>query len=113
MREGAGETQGVERLRGKDVFSEDGEKLGVIDEIHYDRLTEMPIWFVIGSGLLSTQQRIVPVAGMTYEDDRVLVPYTKAVVESEPEFSLTSGSPDPEAERRLLQHFELSSGPSA
>jgi hypothetical protein len=83
--------KGVEQLGGRDLYASDGERLGTIDEIYYDRLSGVAAWFGFDTGLLPAKRLIVPVAGMSVEDDKVSIAYPSNVVAEQPEVELDDG----------------------
>jgi hypothetical protein len=98
--------KGAEGLRGKDVISVDGDKLGSISRIYYDKVTEVPLWFAVDTGLLGGKNLIVPVAGMELEDDTVKSPYPTNVIKEQPEVDLDDALTS-ESETMLSDYFGL------
>jgi hypothetical protein len=103
--------QGVQRYVGKTLMSSDGEKIGTIDEFINNRLTDVPTWIGVEAGFLGARRYIVPLAGSSFEDDAVLVPYTMAVISKEPEIG-DGDDLTPEAESILSSYFGLGASDS-
>jgi hypothetical protein len=98
--------QGVGKYVGKTVVSTDGEKLGSVERFLPHRVTEVPEWIVVGAGLFTTRRLIVPLAGSSFEDDRVRVAYPAIAITGEPEVE-ASEELTPEAEAILESYFGL------
>jgi len=96
----------VDRLIKYEVISADGESIGIIGEIYNDRLTEVPTWFRVDSGFFGGKKLIIPVAGIDVADERVLTPYSSAIIKEQPEVKIEAGI-DPEDEGLLTAHFGL------
>jgi len=95
-------------VRGKDVFSSDGEKIGSIQELYYDDTTGMPEWIGLGTGFLGLKRRVVPVEQLSTETDHFKVPFTKTKVQDEPDWDAEGESLKDEDEARLLSYFGIS-----
>ena len=99
------QSQGIDKYLGKDLVSSEGEKLGTVDSYLDDRLTEVPTWILVTSGLLSTRRFIVPLAGSEFEDDHIRAAYPIQVLTQEPE--IDSKELTPESEAILQSYFGL------
>jgi sporulation protein YlmC with PRC-barrel domain len=96
----------VEMLRGEPVFAADGEKVGDVEKILFDKATGKPEWLAIKSGLLGLKKsRLAPFQGAQRRDDGVLVRYSVSQIEAAPE--LEGDEISQELERRLASHFGL------
>jgi sporulation protein YlmC with PRC-barrel domain len=60
-------------------MSQDGDKLGTIEEIYLDTETNQPEWALIATGLFGSKQSFVPISGAGREDDTVTVPFDTVV----------------------------------
>lgn len=92
-------------LRGGDVYSEDGEKIGKVEEVYVDRETGEPEWIGLGTGFLRSKLILVPVAGASVREDAVWVRYSKALVKDAPEVG--EGDVDQETERGLYEYYGM------
>ena len=63
------QTQDVRALRGQDLISRDGDKLGTIEEIYLDTHTNQPEWALITTGLFGTKQSFVPISGASRDEN--------------------------------------------
>jgi uncharacterized protein (TIGR02271 family) len=98
----------ITKLRGADVYSKDGDKIGAVDQVYIDKDTQQPEWLGIGTGFLRTQRALVPVQGAQIQnEDRVVVSYSKQQVKDSP----TMGDPGSEisqsTEAELYSHYGL------
>jgi hypothetical protein len=58
---GTWDMQRLSDVRGKDVFSSDGEKIGSVKEIYYNDTQATPEWIGLGTGFLGMKERVIPV----------------------------------------------------
>jgi len=98
--------QGIEKYIGNDLRSADSEKIGTIAEFRNNRLTEVPEWIVVSAGLLGGRTFIVPLAGADFDENAIVVPYTKQVIMDEPEIE-DARDLNLEAESILGNYFGL------
>lgn len=94
-----------ERVRGADVYSQDGEKIGSVEQVFVDMETRRPEWIGLGAGFFGTKRVLVPVEGASLSDDEVKVPYAKDHVNDSPD--IESDEIDQETERALYAHYGL------
>jgi hypothetical protein len=75
----------VEQLRGSDLYSSDGDSIGTVDTVFYDRDTGAPEWLGVKRGLISPKWKVVPLANVTVEGNELRLPYTTAQIDNAPE----------------------------
>ena len=75
----------LKAAHGAPVFSSDGDKIGVVEEIFTDVDTGRPEWIGIGTGFLRTKRVLVPVAGADLRREGFFVPYPKEHVKGSPD----------------------------
>jgi stress response protein YsnF len=92
-------------MRGVDVYSTDGDKLGSIEEIYVDEQTNTPEWLGLGAGLLGSKRVLVPVKGVNIREDSITVPYSKDQVKDTPDIDTDDVSQETEAQ--LYAHYGL------
>jgi uncharacterized protein (TIGR02271 family) len=97
-------------MRGKPVYTSDGEKLGEFEEIYHDEATGEPEWIrVKSSGRISgTKYFLIPLQGAEFqdsEDPAIRVPYSKDRVQDAPDVEGEWISE--EEERRLYNYYGL------
>jgi uncharacterized protein (TIGR02271 family) len=104
--------QELTTMRGRSVYTSDGEKLGDFEEIYHDEATGEPEWIRVKSstlgGILGTKHFMVPLAGAEFqdgEDPAIRVPYSKDRVQDAPDVEGEWISE--EDERQLYRHYGL------
>ena len=97
----------LSKLKGKDVKSADGEKIGSVDEIYYDPKTNEAEWISLGTGFLGMKHALVPVKGASVTGNFVSVPFSKEMVKDEPDFDETDGVISAASERTLCEYFDV------
>jgi uncharacterized protein (TIGR02271 family) len=90
-------------LRGGDVYSEEGERIGKVEEVYVDRDTGEPEWIGLGTGFLRSKRVLVPVAGASVREDAVWVGYPKSMVKDAPD--VDEGDIDQQTERGLYEYY--------
>ena len=101
----AGTQTEAETFQGKTVFSAEGEKVGDVDKVLYDKATGKPEWLAIQTGLVGRKSRLTPFAGAERRADGVSVPYSASQIQAAPE--LEGDEIAQELERRLASHYGL------
>jgi len=92
-------------MRGQDVYDNDGNKIGAVDEIFYDNETKQPEGLGIGTGFLRTKRVLVPVAGASVSEDSLSVRYDKDLVKNSP--AVDGDEIDEASERELYRYYGL------
>jgi hypothetical protein len=100
------DVQTLSDVRGTDVYSADGEKIGSVEEIYYDDQSGEPEWVGLGTGFLGMKRKVVPVEGLRREGDHLQVPFTKERIQNEPEYDFEEMISN-EAESALCSYFGL------
>jgi len=90
--------------RGQDLYDNDGDKIGKIEEIYLDAETDQPEWAVVTTGLFGTKQTFVPIGDATQSGGTVRVPFEKSTVKDAPNID-ADGRLSQEEERALYQHY--------
>ena len=88
--------QSIQDLRGAPVYSSDREKIGTVDHVYYNVESNQPEWLAVGAGIVSHRYSMVPLRGATFEQDGVIVPFTKDQVKDSPDVA-------PDAISQLLE----------
>jgi sporulation protein YlmC with PRC-barrel domain/stress response protein YsnF len=104
--------QELSTMRGKPVYTSDGEKLGEFEEIYHDEATGEPEWIRVKSsglgGILGTKYFLVSLQGAEFQDDEypaIRVPYSKDRVQDAPD--IDDDWISEEDERRLYNYYGL------
>ena len=92
--------------RGREVVDNDGDKIGTVEELYYDRDSNDPEWLAVKTGLFGTNVSFVPVQGAQPSGEQVRVPFSKSHVKDAPNME-ADGELSPDEERRLYGHYEL------
>jgi len=71
-------------LNGTTVIGGDGEKLGSVDAVYYDNMTDRPEWVAVRSGLFATRVALVPLRRADYAGDALRVPFDKVQLRNAP-----------------------------
>jgi sporulation protein YlmC with PRC-barrel domain len=80
-----GTIERIENLRGAPVYSTDREKIGTVENVFFDVETNEPRWLALSGGFLSTKSTVVPLHEATFEQDRIMVPFTKDQIRDAPD----------------------------
>lgn len=97
---------------GATAYGSDGEKLGKVGQLFLDDQTRQPEFVTARTGLFGHRESFIPVRDAVYDDERLLVPYTKEQVKDAPHVDVDAGHLDPEAELHLWAHYGLQSDPT-
>jgi uncharacterized protein (TIGR02271 family) len=90
--------------RGQDLYDNDGDKIGSIEDIYLDRESEQPEWAVVTTGLFGNKRTFVPLAEATPGADGIRVPFEKATVKDAPRID-PDGALSHDEERTLYEHY--------
>jgi stress response protein YsnF len=93
------------QLKGKPIYSNDGEKIGKVEDIYVDNDTRQPEWIGLGTGIFGTKHVLVPVEGAHTSQDGLQVPYAKDLVKDTPDIDSDEISEDTENE--LYEHYGM------
>lgn len=94
--------------QGQPVYSQDGEKIGKVEEIFHDIDTNQPEWIGVGTGMFSSKRVLVPVKGAEMRDDGFYVPYSKDHVSNSPD--VDSDEISQETEAQLYSYYGIEYG---
>ena len=75
----------IHELQGSNVWAKDGERLGLVGQVHLDRATGVPEWITVALGLFDTRQHFVPLAGARRDEDDIFVNYSRQAVDESPQ----------------------------
>src|SRR3712207_6028984 len=104
------DVQELTQMRGAPVVSQDGEKVGEVEEIFVDNETGKPEWVGLGAGMLGTKRVLVPLENADVQENAISVPYSPDQIKDAPDFDDDEVSQ--EAEQKLYSHYGLSYGES-
>src|SRR3712207_5577756 len=64
-----------QRLQKAPVIGPDGAKVGTVDAVYYDNVTDRPAWVAVRTGFFGTHVSLVPLAGAQLVGDALHVPF--------------------------------------
>ncbi len=92
---------------GKDVIGADGEKIGKVEDLYFDRDTDQPEWVSVTTGLFGSHRSLVPLAEANEEGGSLRVPYGKDQVKEAPHYDPGQELSE-EEEADLFRHYGMS-----
>lgn len=99
-------------LIGAPVHDNDGGKLGKIDTVYFDNVSEQPAWVGVKSGLFGTHISLVPLDRATWNGKDLSVPFDKATLQDAPHHD-PDGEISAADEQDLYRHYGMSTGRQA
>ena len=100
------------RWHGNEVLDREGELIGTLERLFFDRESDEPKWALVNAGILGGSPMLVPLRDATVEGDALRVAFDRTLVWDVPD--LTSGrKPTPEQERELYGYYRLGPGDGA
>jgi uncharacterized protein (TIGR02271 family) len=94
-------------VAGKDVIGADGEKIGKVEDLYFDRDTDQPEWISVTTGFFGTHRSLVPLAQASDEGTGLRVPYSKEQVKEAPHYDPGQELSE-EEEADLFRHYGMS-----
>ena len=102
-------TDSINRVIGKDVYDESGQKIGSASEVYLDDETGQPEWVTVRTGLFGTKESFVPIRNADLTDDGVRVPVSKDQVKDAPKIH-AEGHLSPQGEQELYRYHGMELG---
>jgi uncharacterized protein (TIGR02271 family) len=102
----------LDRVIGKDVYDESGDKIGSASEVYLDDQTGRPEWVTVTTGMFGTKESFVPLGEADLTDDGVRVRVSKSQVKDAPKID-TDGHLSPQEEEELYRYYGLGTGTAA
>jgi uncharacterized protein (TIGR02271 family) len=97
----------IDQLEGRPVIGADGQKLGTVADVYFDKDTRRPEWALVSTGLFGTKHSFVPITSASTTADGLSVPYTKDHVKDAPRID-DDGELSQDEELLLSRHYGLS-----
>lgn len=69
---------------GREVLDAEGRRIGRLEEVYLDELTDQPRWAAVRAELVDDELRLVPLAGAKMRADHVTLPVTSGAVDDAP-----------------------------
>ncbi len=102
-------TDTLDRVIGRDVYDEDGNKIGSASEVYLDDQTGRPEWVTVKTGLFGTKESFVPIRDANLTDDGLRVPIGKDRIKDAPKID-TDGHLSPQEEEELYRYYGMGTG---
>ena len=99
-------TETLDRVIGRDVYDDAGNKIGSASEVYLDDQTGQPEWVTVKTGLFGTKESFVPIRDADLTDDGVRVHISKDKVKDAPKID-TDGHLSPQEEEELYRYYGL------
>src|SRR5215211_5417416 len=97
----------LEQLEGRPMIGADGQKIGTVADVYFDKDTRQPEWALVTTGLFGTKHSFVPITSATTTGEGLQVPFTKDQVKDAPRLD-DDGELSQDEELLLSQHYGIS-----
>src|SRR5215210_2336589 len=97
----------IDQLEGRPVIGADGQKIGSVADVYYDKDTQRPEWALVATGLFGTKHSFVPITTASTTADGLSVPFSKDQVKDAPRID-DDGELSQDEEQLLSRHYGLS-----
>jgi uncharacterized protein (TIGR02271 family) len=97
----------LDQLEGRPVIGADGQKIGTVADVYFDKDTRQPEWALVTTGLFGTKHSFVPITTASTGGEGLQVPYTKDQVKDAPRLD-DDGELSEDDELQLSQHYGMS-----
>ena len=102
----------LDQLEGRPVIDPDGDKVGTVADVYFDKETGEPEWVLVSTGLFGGKHSFVPLAAADVGGDVVRVAHRKDVVKDAPRLD-DDGELSEEEEMELARHYGIDYSESA
>ena len=102
----------LDQLDGRDVIDPDGDKVGTVADIYYDKQSRDPEWVLVATGMFGGKHSFVPLAGAIVEGDTLRIAHRKDVVKDAPRLD-DDGEINEAEEAELARHYAMTWGQDA
>ena len=96
----------LEQLEGRPVIGADGEKIGTVADVYFDKETRQPEWALVTTGLFGMKSSFVPLTSASFAGDELRLPFTKEQVKDAPRLD-DDGELSQDEEAMLSRHYGL------
>lgn len=97
----------LDQLEGRTVLGADGQKIGTVADVYFDKDTRQPEWALVTTGLFGTKHSFVPITSASTSAEGLSVPFTKDQVKDAPRLD-DDGELTQDEELLLSQHYGIS-----
>jgi uncharacterized protein (TIGR02271 family) len=92
--------------KGRTLKDRNGEKIGTIDALYLDQLTDKPEWALVNTGLFGTKSSFVPLAGAAPRGEDVVVKVDARQVKDAPKMNPDEQLSE-QQEAELFRHYGI------
>jgi uncharacterized protein (TIGR02271 family) len=96
----------LEQLEGRPVTGPDGQKIGTVADVYFDKDTRQPEWALVTTGMFGTKHSFVPITSASTTSEGLQVPFTKDQVKDAPRLD-DDGELSQDEELLLSQHYGI------
>ena len=96
----------IDRLIGRDAFSIDGARIGLVGHLYFNQYTGKADWAAVYMGFFGTKERLVPHHGAESSHGRLTLPCEKQRVRHAPK-ATAAGHLTQDQEWTLREHYGL------
>src|SRR5918997_914531 len=96
----------LDNLEGRAVIGSDGEKLGTVADVYFDKDTRQPEWALVTTGLFGSKHSFVPITSASATSEGLSVNVTKDQVKDAPRLD-DDGELSQDEEALLSRHYGL------
>lgn len=105
-------TEHLGGLIGSTAYDSTGQKIGRIGQVFLDDETGGPEFATVHTGLFAANESFVPLAGATYSNDRLDLPFTKDRIKDAPNIDIDAGHISEAQEEELYRYYGTGSATS-
>ncbi|GGG59724.1 photosystem reaction center subunit H [Kocuria dechangensis] len=99
-------TYDVNALLSATAYGSDGDKIGKVEQVFLDDNTEEVTFVTVNTGLFGSKESFVPADGAQQDGDRLVLPYTKAVVKDAPNVDADQHL-SPAEEEEIYRYYKM------
>ncbi len=96
---------GPDAYLGRNAVDQQGNKIGSVGQVYLDDETGQPDWITVNTGLFGTKEHFAPLAGSSFNDDDVVLPFDKNVVKDAPDVADASHL-DVDEQKALYAYYD-------
>jgi len=96
----------LEQLEGRPVVGADGQKIGTVADVYFDKDTRQPEWALVTTGMFGTKHSFVPITNASMDAESLSVPFTKDQVKDAPRLD-DDGELSQDEEELLSEHYGI------
>lgn len=101
-----GTSTNTDQLFGADVMTQDGEKIGTVDNVWVDDATDQTEFIGVKTGWLFGKTHVIPIADAQISGNTITIPYSKNQIENAPTFD-TDAQISPNEEQQVYSYYGL------